>query len=293
MEYREYGNCGFAVSVLGFGAGHIGGDELSEVDAGTLLNRALDLGITLFDTARGYGLSEERIGRHLSWRRKDFILSTKVGYGVDGVADWTGECIHRGIEEAVNRMNTDYIDIVHLHSCPLEILQQDDVTGALLQAKSQGKIRAAAYSGDNEALEYAAGCGIFDGVEASVNICDQRVIDHVFSGIPHRALGVIAKRPLANSPWRYRECPTGQYVEQYWHRFRAMGFHESDVDWQKEALLFTASVPMVSSCIVGSRSIVHLEENVGIVNGSAMPDERFRELRNVFNACEKGWLGEV
>ena len=61
----------------------VGSDALSEADAGRLLNAALDAGISLIDTARSYGLAEERIGRHLANRRDEYVLSTKVGYGVE------------------------------------------------------------------------------------------------------------------------------------------------------------------------------------------------------------------
>ena len=85
---RAFGKQGLSVSALGLGAGHIGDPELDEARVGVLLNSALDMGITLIDTARSYGLSEERIGRHIARRRPQFILSTKVGYGMSGHKDW-------------------------------------------------------------------------------------------------------------------------------------------------------------------------------------------------------------
>src|SRR5690606_2023592 len=94
-----------------------GAPGLDEAEGGQLLNAVPDLGVGLIDTARSYGLSEERIGRHLCGRRDEFVLSTKVGYGVDGVEDWTPRCVRLGIEAARARLATDVIDIVHLHSC--------------------------------------------------------------------------------------------------------------------------------------------------------------------------------
>ena len=124
MQMRPFGKSDFSVSALGFGAGHIGGLNMTEGDVSHLLNSIVDLGINLFDTARAYGLSEERIGKHLSHRRNEIIISTKVGYGISGVEDWTYHSVRLGIDEALIKLRTDYIDIVHLHSCSLEVLKQ-------------------------------------------------------------------------------------------------------------------------------------------------------------------------
>lgn len=78
MLTRNFGTSSLQVSALGFGAGHIGYDGVTESDAHALLDRALDLGINFIDTARGYGLSEERIGRWLPAHRDEVVLSTKV-----------------------------------------------------------------------------------------------------------------------------------------------------------------------------------------------------------------------
>ena len=100
MELRPLGKTGFSVSALGLGAGRIGGPETSEADVDRLVGGALDAGVTLIDTARSYGLSEERLGRALAGRRERVVLSTKVGYGVPGVPDWTARCITDGVDAA-------------------------------------------------------------------------------------------------------------------------------------------------------------------------------------------------
>jgi aryl-alcohol dehydrogenase-like predicted oxidoreductase len=88
--------------MVGLGGGQIGEHDVDEEQAAAVLHGALDLGVTLIDTARGYGLSEERIGRHLAPRRDEFILSTKGGYNIDGHDDCrqvafrpasTGRCV--------------------------------------------------------------------------------------------------------------------------------------------------------------------------------------------------------
>src|SRR5262244_1850636 len=100
IELRRFGNTGLTVSALGYGAGQIGDLRIDEKDVERILNSVLDCGITLIDTARGYGASEERIGKHISHRRHEFVLSTKVGYGIPGYSDWTYDCIKAGVDEA-------------------------------------------------------------------------------------------------------------------------------------------------------------------------------------------------
>jgi aryl-alcohol dehydrogenase-like predicted oxidoreductase len=287
---RTFGSSTLEVSVLGFGAGHVGGDDLSEDEAGTLLNAALDLGINLIDTARGYGLSEERIGRHLAHRRDDFVLSTKGGYGVDGVQDWTGEVITKGIERALRVMRTDHIDIFHLHSCPVETLQREDILGALDEAKRSGWVRCIAYSGENEALAMAVQSGYFDSVQCSVNLFDQRSL---WTLLTQTNLGVIAKRPIANAAWQFSERPVGQYAEPYWERMKAMKLEPQGGDWLELALRFSAFVPGVSSIIVGTGKLANLKRNLELVSRGALPEWEVERWRGAFQTHDQGWIGQV
>lgn len=293
MIRRSFGKTKLKVSALGFGAGHIGSPDMTEDAAGTILNRAVDLGVNLIDTARGYGLSEERVGRHLSWRRNEVVISTKGGYGVPGVPDWTGECITQGINQALERLQTDYIDIFHLHSCLADTLENSDVIPALERALKLGKIRVAAYSGDNEALEWAALSGKFGSLETSVNICDQRVLEKVIPNAAQAGLGIIAKRPIANAPWRYSERPVGNYCETYWERLQTMKLESEGLDWNEFALRFSAFAPGVSSAIVGTSSLTNLARNVEIVEKGALSSDAEARVRAAFKMHDQGWVGQV
>ena len=143
IDRRALGKTGLEVSVLGLGAGPLGDARLGDDHTDSLVRAALDRGVTLFDTAPSYGTSEERLGRALGERRKGVVLVTKGGYGVPGVADWTGEVIRLGIEAALGRLRTDVIDVFLLHSCDASTLMRDDILGELDRAKAAGKIRAA------------------------------------------------------------------------------------------------------------------------------------------------------
>lgn len=293
LPRRALGATGLTVSALGLGAAQIGRDDVTEREAEALLNRALDLGVTLLDTARSYGASEARIARHLKHRRDEFVLSTKGGYGVDGVPDWTAPCITAGVDAALARLATDRIDVFHLHSCPTEVLARGEVIDALEGAVRAGKVRVAAYSGENEALSWAVGSGRFASVEASVNVCDQASLDGALREASTRGLGVIAKRPLANAPWRFEARPVGDYAETYWERLRVMALDPSPLAWDELSLRFSAYAPGVSACIVGTARLDHLERAVACVANGPLPDEVTSRVRAVFARDGAGWRGEV
>ena len=291
ITQRPYGNSGLMTSSLGLGAAQIGDARVSELEADRLLGAAVDAGITLIDTAPSYGNSEERIGRHLASRRDGIVLSTKLGYGVDGIEDWTGPCITAGIDRALRIMRTDRLDIAHLHSCPRATLERGDVIDALEHAKQAGKIRAMAYSGENEDLAYAVAIGRFDGFMASLNICDQRVIDAALPDMDGK--GFIAKRPSANHPWRFQAAPIGDYCETYWHRWQAMNPPNNGHAWGEVAIRFALTVPGVSSAIVGTGSVDHLAQNLHWIETGALDPAWFSELRGSFRRHDSGWLGQI
>jgi aryl-alcohol dehydrogenase-like predicted oxidoreductase len=257
------------------------------------LNAALDMGITLIDTARGYGLSEARIGRHLAHRRAEFVLSTKLGYGIAGQPDWTAGIIEAGVDAALRELRTDFIDIVHLHSCGLPILQAGEVIDALVSARDQGKIGTAAYSGDNEALAWAIASGRFGGVECSVNLFDQASLGAELPRACAQGLGVIAKRALGNAPWRFAERPVGDYCETYWGRLQQLSYDTAGLPWDELALRFSAFRPEVSCAIVGTSSIAHLRHNIGIVDKGPLPPEVVGAVRQGFLALGADWRGEI
>jgi aryl-alcohol dehydrogenase-like predicted oxidoreductase len=294
MIRHPLGGTGLQVAALGLGAMHLNDDRQSEADAGTLLNRALDLGIDLIDTARGYGLSEQRIGEHLSHRRHEFVLSTKVGYGVEGVPDWTHDCIVQGIERALRLMRTDWIDIVHLHSCPLQVLERGEVVRALADARRAGKLRVAAYSGDNAEIDFALACAEFGSVQTSISLCDQAHLAQRADAAAAAGIGVIAKRPLAGAIWRFQTRPSEYAEGQYWDRFRIMGLHEAlDPDWGDTALRYAAFHCGAASAIVGTASIARLERNLATIERGPLPAEQAASLRAAFTRNDAGWPGLI
>lgn len=292
MIQNPLGRTGLAVSALGFGAMHLHDERTTEAEAGALLNQVLDEGITLIDTARGYGLSEARIGRHIAHRRGEFLLSTKVGYGVEGQPDWTYDCIVQGVERALRLMKTDHLDIVHLHSCPLPVLQQGDVVRALQDCRDSGKLRVAAYSGDNAEVDFAIESGAFGSLQTSISLCDQAHLKTRAARADHAGMGVIAKRPLAGTVWRHAERP-GDFAEgRYWERFQAMGLPMQD-DWADVALRFVAFHSGAASAIIGTARPENLRRNLDTIARGPLPAALAVGLRAAFGRHGDAWPGLI
>jgi aryl-alcohol dehydrogenase-like predicted oxidoreductase len=290
---RPLGTTGLSVSPLGFGAGGIGDAQTPDADVAHLLGAALDLGFSLVDTARSYGLSEERIGRHLAGRRREFVLSTKVGYGMPGIPDWTGAAVAAGIDAALARLRTDVIDIVHLHSCPLDVLRNGGVVEPLLRAVQAGKVRVAAYSGDNAPLEWAASEGPFGSLQASVNLFDQRALENAVPAAAARGIGVIAKRALGNAPWRFASRPAGDEAEPYWDRMAGMRLPDFGLAPDELAIRFSAFAPGVATALVASRSSGHLGALAGAVAKGPLPEDVVKEIRAAFRLHGASWEGRI
>src|SRR5437868_12548263 len=116
MEKRRLGKTDMEVSVRGFGGSEIEYERASAETAEALLNRALDLGINVIDTAECYHSSEELIGQTISNRRDKFFLFTKCGHprGAESAPNWSRESILESIQRSLQRLRTDRLDIVHL-----------------------------------------------------------------------------------------------------------------------------------------------------------------------------------
>jgi aryl-alcohol dehydrogenase-like predicted oxidoreductase len=145
MEIRNLGKSGLRVSAVGLGCNNFGG-RIGAAESRAVIHRALDLGITLFDTADSYGNqggSEQCLGEFLSERRKEIVLATKFGLSLDDKGA-TGGASRRYVmaaaEASLRRLRTDWIDLYQVHrfdaKSPLE-----ETLRALEDLIRAGKVR--------------------------------------------------------------------------------------------------------------------------------------------------------
>jgi aryl-alcohol dehydrogenase-like predicted oxidoreductase len=158
MEYRQLGHSGLKVSALSFGAGTFGGGneffkawgETDVAEARRLVDLCLEAGVNLFDTADIYsnGLSEEILGKAIEGKRDRLLISSKATFRFgDGPNDVGSSRYHliRSCEDSLRRLNTDYIDIYHMHgfdaTTPI-----DETLSTLDTLVKSGKVRYIACS---------------------------------------------------------------------------------------------------------------------------------------------------
>jgi aryl-alcohol dehydrogenase-like predicted oxidoreductase len=146
MQYRQLGQSGIEVSLIGLGCNNFGA-RMSTDDARPIVHRALDLGVTLLDTADSYGAggSEEALGAILGPRRDDVVLTSKFGLSMEAsprrVMPATRAYIMQAVEDSLRRLKTDRIDLYQLHALHRDSTM-DEVLRAMDDLVRQGKVRA-------------------------------------------------------------------------------------------------------------------------------------------------------
>lgn len=231
MEQRAFGQTGLSVSMLGMGCGRLGSavSRTARRNAEAAVDRALALGITLFDTADVYGRgSAERIlGRVLRRSREDVVIVTKCGLlrtpatmfnafrsssasttlGLfkeqRGHRDYSPVYLERAVEASLRRLGVDHVGVVLLHSPSRSVLRDASFMEAFSRLKAAGKIRACGVSvrsGPDAVGDTLAAIGIagLDCLELELNARTPEVIDTALAAASARALAVIARQPFAS-----------------------------------------------------------------------------------------------
>jgi aryl-alcohol dehydrogenase-like predicted oxidoreductase len=280
MMQREFGTNGAALPVLGLGCSRIGslGNPAPMRDIRVLLERSLELGVNLFDTADIYGQgdSEREIGRLLAGRRDSAFVVTKVGKrfsqkmrllrplkpllkpllgkaksaksAVVGqrdanlATDFSPEHITAAVEGSLRRLGFDSVDALLLHSPPAAEITPD-VGEALAALKKAGKVRHFGISCDDlPALKAALEIPGVELLELPLDVIDQAIETRLSDMIRKRSIGVLAREVIRLQPG----VPAAKALQQ------------------------AASRACVTSVILGTSSVHHLEEAVGALAGQSM-----------------------
>ena len=291
MERRRLGGTDMDVSWLGFGAARIATDTGSPAAARQLLNTLLDSGVNYIDTAPCYGESEETLGKFISHRRDEYWLTTKCGHAAGDVTarEWTAAAVTQGIDQSLRRMQTDHLDLVHIHTCEVDVLRQGDVVRALQDAQRAGKTRYIGFSGDNDVALEAIGMGVFATLLTSFNVVDQSALDEILPAAEAAGMGIIAKRPIANAAFNRPASPYS-YADEYWRRAQSFTVPEGAPDnGAALALRFCHSFDYIDTAIVGIDSLDQLSSNIEQVAEGPLPSAVLRSLREQFQEHDRDW----
>ncbi|WP_185267771.1 aldo/keto reductase [Halopseudomonas xiamenensis] len=254
--HRPLGSTGLQVSPLGLGTVKIGRNQGVKYPSGfelpddqqvaELLALSRDLGINLLDTAPAYGISEQRLGPLLAGQRQDWVLCSKVGEEFANGESWfdfSATHTRRSVQRSLQRLCTDYLDLVLVHSNgdDLSVLA-DEVYPALQQLKQEGLIRAFGFSGKTvagglQALEQG------DCAMVTWNLREQAERPVLDFALSHNK-GILVKKALASG----HICLEGE-------------------DPVNAGFKLVFSHPAVSSAIIGTINPAHLTQNVTTVAG--------------------------
>lgn len=211
MEKRRLGRTGLEVSVLGYGAGAVGGlfTKGAAADQERALARAIAAGVNYIDTAPlyGNGESERNLGRVLKALRPDIVLGTKVRLGAEHRGDIAG-AVARSLDESLARLGRDHVDLFQLHN-PLAATDAGDqlaidlaleqVAPALDRLRRAGKTRFVGFSGVGEptALLRAVDSKLFDTVQVVYNALNPSAGGPMPAGAPGLDYGSLLDRARA------------------------------------------------------------------------------------------------
>lgn len=274
MPKISLGSSGMLVSRIGLGTVKLGRNQSvhypahfelpSDREINELLFLTQELGINLLDTAPAYGSSEERLGKLLKEKRKDWILCTKVGETcVEGQShfDFSREAVRRSIERSLKRLNTDYLDIVLVHSNGEDnkIIEESPVLEILQKCKQAGLIRAYGMS----TKTVAGGMLAVDQVD---------VVMVTYNPIQTEEQSVIAYAQQKNKGILIKKALASGHIDKI-----------SVAEPIQMAMNFIFCEPGVSSVIVGTLNQKHLYFNVKCV--LAALEKQALMKRSFIKAC--------
>ena len=284
------GRTGLEVTRLSFGAMEIRGSRIwdgrpvTDRQAETILNAVLDEGINFIDTANDYGSSEEFIGKYIAHRRKEFYIATKCGCTVvrkDENTDdtphlWTRDNLFRGLEESLQRMKTDYIDIMQLHNPPVDVTEQNHLVDALKEMQQQGKVRFISISTTLPHLPAYLEWGEFASFQIPYSALE-REHEEWISRAATAGIGTIIRGGVARG-----EVGVGLGNEDRWKKFEQAGLDELRQPGESRTaflLRFTLSHPDAQTIIVGTLYPEHLQENIAAVQQGPLPANVYEEAK--------------
>ena len=288
MIKKRLGRTGLEVTQLGYGSMGLRGPKtwgvrvVSEEHAEAFLNGVLDAGINFIDTSPDYGVSEQRIGRYLSARRKEFYLATKCGcvytqhqdhLEIDHV--WSKDVLERNIHTSLERLRTDYVDLLQFHGGDAETLQRAGLIELMRAFRDQGLVR---FMGASSSLPHLPGLialGVFDAFQIPYS-CLARQHHDLISQAAATGAGVIIRGGIAQGgPDAEIQRPV---LNDIWNRAQLDEVLPPGMKRAELILRYTLSHPNCDTTIVGTCNSGHLAENLQAVAAGPLSEGLYGEI---------------
>jgi len=297
MLKRTLGRTGLEVSQLGYGSMGLRGPNtwgvrvVSEESADKCLNAVLDAGINFVDTSPDYGVSERRIGQYISSRRSEYYLATKCGCAYTQHEDhteidhvWTKEVVQRNLETSLQRLKTDYIDILQFHGGDAETLQKEGLIDLLLEFQSQGMIRFVGVSSSIPHLPAMIDIGVFDTFQIPYSCLAPQHHDLITQAAETGA-GIIIRGGIAHGgPDAEIARPA---LNEIWSQAKLDELLSEGMNRAELILRYTLSHPHCHTTIVGTCDHAHLSENLKAAEAGPLPLELQQNIADRVRGLEK------
>ncbi|MGN6444468.1 aldo/keto reductase [Amnibacterium sp.] len=321
MQYRELGRTGLKVSDIGYGAwgiGGAGGGWVGAQDDESLraLERFIELGGTFIDTARGYGRSEELVGRVVREHRGEGpIVATKVPprngewparAAVPVEQTFPGEHIRASLETSLKASGLDAFDVVQFHVWSDEWVGHGDWLETVQALKQEGKLRFFGISINDYEPENALALirsGAVDTVQVIYNVFHQQPEEQLLAACQERGVGVIVRVALDEGGLTGRITKDTTFEEGDFRRTFFQGDRPAQVEQHVQALAddlgigvddvpdvalrYVLSHPAVSTVIAGMRTVRNVERNAATSDRDALPQQMVDKLKA--HRWERNW----
>ena len=293
MQKRKLGESGLEVSAIGLGCMGMSfaygrPEERDERESIATIHRAIDLGVTFFDTAEAYGphTNEELLARALAGRRDRVVIATKFGFMFDGKGAIAGTDsrpahIREVVEASLRRLRTDHIDLLYQHRVDRNV-PIEDVVGAMATLVREGKVRHLGLSEAGEqTLRRAHAVHPIAALQSEYSLWERNLEPQIIPVLRELGIGLVPFAPLGRgfltgAVKRAEDYPEGDYRrgdpryqgENFDANVRAAGAERDEAakrgakPGQVAIAWLLAKGPDVVP-IPGSKSRTHLEENAG------------------------------
>jgi myo-inositol catabolism protein IolS len=299
MRYRTFGRTGLCVSTVSMGSNRLGDPGVDPATWPPIVERALQLGVTFFDTSISYNQarSEAILGEITSRHPEPTTISTKVGFSIDfdlggdyAQRDYSARAILRDIDGQLQRHRRDAIDKYMLHSPTNRDLETADWAIAIDTLKAQGKVRWFGISTSDHAsgiwsIEHGA-----DLLQIEYDLLNPTARDELLPLAAQHNVGIMARTPLARGlltgkfrageaipPEQHWRRPKGDQLQRRLERIEQLRFLERPGQTLGQAALrFVLAHPAVHCVVPGARTVEQLEANVPAADADLSPDELSR-----------------